>query len=78
MNVCDLTLAISHPPTGQEQVPHDEAHGGCCDKFVRGLGHRLPVNFGVARSLSPYDVIIYLFWTELLLHSKDVTFVYVP
>ena len=21
MNVCELTLAVSHPPTGQEQVP---------------------------------------------------------
>jgi hypothetical protein len=28
--------------------------------------------------LSPYDVIIYLFCTKLLLYSKDVTFVYVP
>jgi hypothetical protein len=28
--------------------------------------------------LSPYDVIIYLFCTELLLYSKDVTFVFVP
>jgi hypothetical protein len=45
---------------------------------VRGLGRRLPVNFGVAGSLSPYDVIIYLFCTELLLYSKDVTFVSVP
>jgi hypothetical protein len=36
-------------PTGQEQVPQDEAHGGCCgccDKFMRGLGRRLPINFG--------------------------------
>jgi hypothetical protein len=32
----------------------------------------------VAGSLSPYDVIIYLFCTELLLYSKDVTFVSVP
>jgi hypothetical protein len=47
MNVCELTLAVSHPPTGQEQVPQDEAHGGCCGEFVRGLGHRLPVNFGL-------------------------------
>jgi hypothetical protein len=37
MNVCELPLAVS-PPTGQEQVPQDEAHGGCCDEFVRGLG----------------------------------------
>jgi hypothetical protein len=46
MNVCELTLAVS-PPTGQEQVPQDEAHGGCCGEFVRGLGRRLPVNFGL-------------------------------
>jgi hypothetical protein len=47
MNVCELTLAVSHPPTGQEQVPKDEAQGGCYDEFVRDLGHRLPVNFGL-------------------------------
>jgi hypothetical protein len=48
MNVCELTLAVSHPaPTGQEQVPQDEARGGCCDEFVSGLGRRLPVNFGL-------------------------------
>jgi hypothetical protein len=29
-------------------------------------------------TLSPYDVIIYLFCTELLLYSTDVTFIYVP
>jgi hypothetical protein len=69
---------LSHTPTGQEQLPQDEAHGGCCDEFVRGLGRRLPVNFGVARSLSPYDIIIYLFCIELLLYSKDVIFVSVP
>jgi hypothetical protein len=47
MNVYELTLAVSHPLTGQEQVPQDEAHKGCCDEFVSGLGHRLPVNFGL-------------------------------
>ena len=47
MNVCELTLAVSHPPTRQEQVPQDEVHGGCCDVFVRDLGRRLPVNFGL-------------------------------
>jgi hypothetical protein len=46
MNVCELTLAVS-PPTGQEQVPQDEALRGCCDVFVRGLGRHLPVNFGL-------------------------------
>jgi hypothetical protein len=61
MNVCELTLAVSHPLIDQEQVPQDEAHEGCCDEFVRGLGRRLLVNFGVAGSLSPYDVIFYLF-----------------
>jgi hypothetical protein len=38
---------LSHTPIGQEQVPQDEAHGGCYDVFVRGLGRRLPVNFGL-------------------------------
>jgi hypothetical protein len=46
MNVCELTLAVS-PPTGQEQVPQDEVHEGCYDEFMRGLGHRLPINFGL-------------------------------
>jgi hypothetical protein len=46
MNVCELTLAVL-PSTGQEQVPHDDALGGCCDVFVRGLGRRLRVNFGL-------------------------------
>jgi hypothetical protein len=45
--VCELTLVVSPPPPGQEQVPQDEAHGGCCDEFVSGLGRRLPVNFGL-------------------------------
>jgi hypothetical protein len=37
-----------------------------------------PSQLWVAGSLSPYNVIIYLFCTELLLYSKDVTFVSVP
>jgi hypothetical protein len=42
------SLLLSHTPhTGQELVPQDEAHGGCCDEVVRGLGRRLPVNFGL-------------------------------
>jgi hypothetical protein len=47
MNVCELTLAVSHLPTGQEQVPLDVARGECCDDFMRGLGRRLPINFGL-------------------------------
>jgi hypothetical protein len=47
MKVCELTLAVSHPHIDQEQVPQDEAHGGCCDEFVRGLGCRLQVKFGL-------------------------------
>jgi hypothetical protein len=37
-----------------------------------------PSQLWVARLLSPYDEIIYLFCIELLLYSKDVTFVSVP
>jgi hypothetical protein len=54
MNICELTLAVSHPPTGQEQVPQDEAHGGCCDEFVRCLGHRLLVE----REICPWAISI--------------------
>jgi uncharacterized protein YggT (Ycf19 family) len=72
------SLLLSHtPPTGQEHVPQDEALGGCCDVFVRGLRRRLPVNFGLLDVVSLY-VIIYLFCIELLLCSKDVTFDPVP
>jgi hypothetical protein len=46
MNVWELTLAVSHPPIGQEQVLQDEAHGGCYDEFVRGLGRRLQTTLG--------------------------------
>jgi hypothetical protein len=44
----------------------DEEHEGCRDEFVRGLGHRLPVNRGCGGSLSSYDVMIQLFFIELL------------
>jgi hypothetical protein len=37
-----------------------------------------PSQLWVAGPLSPYNVIIYLFCTELLLYSKDVTFDPVP
>jgi hypothetical protein len=48
MNVCELTAhpRCTHIPSGQEQVPQDEAYEGCCDEFVGGLGRRLSVNFG--------------------------------
>jgi hypothetical protein len=45
MNVCMLTLVVL-TPLGQEQVPQDKEHEGCHDVFMRGLGHRLPVNYG--------------------------------
>jgi hypothetical protein len=37
-------LLYSHPP-GQEKVPLDGVHEGCCDEFVSGQDRRLPVNF---------------------------------
>jgi hypothetical protein len=46
MNTCDVTLAVLTPPAGQEHVPRDEEFEGWHDEFVRGLGHRLPVNYG--------------------------------
>jgi hypothetical protein len=46
MNVCELTLDVLTSP-GQGQVSQDVAREGCRDEFVRGLGRRLPVNFGL-------------------------------
>jgi hypothetical protein len=37
-----------------------------------------PSQLWVAGSLYSYDVLIYLFCTELLLYNKDATFVSVP
>jgi hypothetical protein len=45
MNVCELTLTVLTPPRSRTGTP-DEAHDGCCGEFERGLGRRLPVNFG--------------------------------
>jgi hypothetical protein len=66
MNVCELTLAVSHPPIGQEQVPREEAHGGCCDEFVRGLGRRLPVNFGLLDRCLPIMYLFILYRTPVI------------
>jgi hypothetical protein len=37
-----------------------------------------PSQLWVAGSLSPFDVINYLFFIELLLYNKDLTFISVP
>jgi hypothetical protein len=69
-------LLYSHPP-GQGQVPQDEAHEGCHDEFVSGLGCRLPVNFScwiVVFIWCSYLTILY----RAPLYINDVTFVSVP
>jgi hypothetical protein len=73
------SLLLSHTPhTGQEQVPQNEALGGCCDELRERSRPSSPSQLWVAGPLSPFNVIIYLFCIELLLHSKDVTFDPVP
>jgi hypothetical protein len=76
------------PPTRQEQVPQDEAHGGCCDVFVRGLGRRLPVNFGLLdRCLLIMLLFIYFvqnsyyivnIWHSILCHDSSYVWDLVP
>jgi hypothetical protein len=77
MNVCELTLALSHPHRSRTGTA-----GWGAWRMLRCVRERSrlssPSQLWVARSLSSYDVIIYLFCTELLLYSKDVTFVSVP
>jgi hypothetical protein len=70
----ELTLAVSHPHTSRICT----AGWGAWRMlwWVRERSKPLsPSQLWVAGSLSSYDVFIYLFCTELLLYSKDVTFV---
>jgi hypothetical protein len=66
------------PPTGQEQVPQDEAQGGCCGDFVRGLGRRLPVNFELLDRFLIWCNYLIIFVQTPVIYSKDVTFDPVP
>jgi hypothetical protein len=69
-------LLYSHPFMSR-QVPRDEEHEGCRVEFMRGLGRRLPVNYGcciVDFVWCNYLTILY----KTLLYSKDVAFVSVP
>jgi hypothetical protein len=50
-------LLYSHPHVKDRYRKIEELEG-CHDEFVRGLGHRLLVNYGHGGSLSSYDVII--------------------
>jgi hypothetical protein len=77
MNVCELTLAVSHPP----QVKNKYHMMRCLEDAVRVHERSRPSSpsqLWVAGPLSPYNVITYLFCIELLLYSKDVTFDPVP
>jgi hypothetical protein len=74
MNVCELTLAFSHPHRSRTGTA-----GWSAWRMLWWVRERSrpssPSQLWVAGSLYPYDVIIYLFCTKLLLYSKDVTFV---
>jgi uncharacterized protein YggT (Ycf19 family) len=82
------SLLLSHTPTGQEQVPQDEAYGGCCVVFMRGLGRRFPVNFGLLdRRLLIMYVFIYFvqnfwyvanMWHSILCHDSSYVWDLVP
>ena len=83
------SLLLSHTPhTGQEQVPQDEALGGCCDVFVRGLGRRLPVNFGLLDRFLIWCNYLIIFvqnscyivkmWHSILCHDSSYVWDLVP
>jgi hypothetical protein len=67
----------THIPLGQEQVPQDEAHEGCCDEFVSGLGRHLSVNFGCWIVVFVWCNYLTIFVYNSIIY-KDVTFVLVP
>jgi hypothetical protein len=77
MNVCELTLAVWHPHKSRTGTV-----GWGAWRMLWRVRERTrllsPSQLWVARPLSLYNVIIYLFYTELLLYSKYVTFDHVP
>jgi hypothetical protein len=77
MNICEIILAVSNPHRSRTSTTRWGAW-----RILRCVHERSrpssPSQLWVAGSLSPYDVITYLFCTELLLYSKVVTFVSVP
>jgi hypothetical protein len=77
MNVCELTLTVSHPPQVKNRYHRMRRmeDAAMCRERSRPSS---PSQVWVAGPLSPYNVIIYLFCIELLLCSKDVTFDTVP
>jgi hypothetical protein len=73
MNICEITLAVSHPHRSRAGT----AGWGAWRMLWRVREWSRPSSpsqLWVAGPLSPYNVIDYLFCTELLLYSKDVTF----
>jgi hypothetical protein len=50
----------THNPPGQEQVPQNEEHEGCRDEFMKGLGHRLPINYG-------YRIVVFVWCNYLVI-----------
>ena len=77
MNVCELTLAVSHPPQVKNRY-HRIRHMEDVVRVRERSRSSSPSQLLVAGPLSPYNVIIYLFCIELLLCIKDVTFDHVP
>ena len=77
MNVCELTLAVSHPPQAKNRY-HKMRRMEDAVRVRERSRPSSPSQLWVARPLSPYNVINYLFCIELLLYSKDVTFDLVP
>jgi hypothetical protein len=77
MNVCELTLAVSHPPQVKNRyhrIRRMEDAVRVCERSRPSS----PSQLWVVGPLSSYNVIIYLFCIELLLYSKVVTFDPVP
>jgi hypothetical protein len=77
MNVCELTLAVSHPHRSRTGTT-----GSGAWRMLRCVRERSrsssPSQLWVAGPLSPYNVNIYLFCIELRLYSKDVAFYPMP
>jgi hypothetical protein len=77
MNVCELTLAVSHPHRSRTGTTRRGTWRMSWRVRERSRSSS-PSQLWVAGPLSPYNVITYLFCIELRLYSKDVKFDHVP
>jgi hypothetical protein len=74
MNVCELTLAVLTSPQVKDRYHKMKSMKDVAMRFVRGLGRRLPVNYGCWIVVFVWCIYLTILYRTPL-YSKDVTFI---